>query len=61
MSYKFRTGQIEKSILKQIKLIDPEFRKTKRIEAIKDNCGAIGCGKSHILALEDAESNYDRF
>jgi len=45
------------SIVNEIKMIDPELKKTTRINAIKHEKGAVGCGKSHILALEDAEKN----
>lgn len=47
----------KESIINEIKIIDPELKKTTRINAIKHEKGAIGCGKSHILALEDAEKN----
>ena len=47
----------KESIINEIKMIDPELKKTTRINAIKHEKGAIGCGKSHILALEDAEKN----
>jgi len=47
----------KESIVNEIKLIDPELKKTTRINAIKHEKGAVGCGKSHILALEDAEKN----
>ena len=47
----------KESIVNEIKMIDPELKKTTRINAIKHEKGAVGCGKSHILALEDAEKN----
>jgi glycosyl transferase family 25 len=48
------------SITNEIKKIDPRNIKTKRIEAVKKDVGAIGCGLSHIKALKDAqENNYD--
>ena len=50
----------KESIVKEIKKIDPEFKKTERINAVLQKPGWIGCGKSHILALEDAlEKGYD--
>lgn len=42
----------KESILKEIKKIDPNLEKTTRIDAIKREKGAIGCGLSHIKALE---------
>ena len=43
----------------EIKKIDPNLKKTTRIEAIKHKQGGIGCGMSHIKVLEDAiEKNY---
>ena len=43
------------SITNEIKKIDPEGLKTTRISAIKHERGAIGCGLSHIKALELAK------
>jgi glycosyl transferase family 25 len=37
------------------KKIDPKGVKTSRIEAIKRDIGAIGCGLSHIKTLKDAQ------
>lgn len=46
-------------ILEEIKLLDPDLKKTTRVDAIKNEDGRIGCGKSHILALKLAEEkNY---
>jgi glycosyl transferase, family 25 len=45
------------SITEEIKKIDPELKKTKRIDAVKKDIGAIGCGLSHIKALKDAQEN----
>ena len=45
------------SITNEIKKIDPKNIKTKRIEAVKKDVGAIGCGLSHIKALKDAIEN----
>lgn len=47
----------KKLLLQEIKKLDilPNYTfKISRIEAIKDTKGEIGCGKSHILALEKA-------
>jgi len=43
------------SILKEVKKIDPKGVKTTRIEAIKNDNGAIGCGLSHIKTLKEAQ------
>ena len=48
------------SITNEVKKIDPEGLKTTRISAIKHEQGAIGCGLSHIKALELAkEKDYE--
>ena len=47
----------KESILNEIKLIDPDLKKTTRIEAVKHTVGEIGVGKSHLLALKDAQKN----
>lgn len=48
------------SIEREIRKIDPEFKKTERIEAVLQKPGWIGCGKSHLLALKKAlEQGYD--
>lgn len=51
-----RTDRKEE-ILQEIKLIDPELKRTARINAIKHDYGEIGCGESHILAIKDAIEN----
>ena len=51
-----RTDRLE-SIKKEISLIDPKLEKSERISAVKEERGEIGCGKSHLLALKDAEKN----
>lgn len=49
----------KEEILQEIKLLDPNLKKTTRVEAIKNKDGRIGCGESHILALKLAEEkNY---
>lgn len=49
------------SIQKELRKIDPQLLKTERINAVKKDRGAIGCGLSHIKALEDAlEKKYKR-
>lgn len=48
------------SIEREIKKIDPEFKKTERINAVLQKPGWIGCGKSHLLALKKAlEEGHD--
>jgi glycosyl transferase family 25 len=41
-------------IINEIKKIDPNLKKTHRIDAVYNERGAIGCGLSHIKALEFA-------
>ena len=46
-------------ILGEIKKMEFELKKVKRLDAIKHKQGGIGCGLSHIKVLEDAiENNY---
>ena len=42
-------------ILEEIKLLDPDLKKTTRINAIKHEDGKIGCAASHKLAVSKAE------
>lgn len=50
---KDRKESIEKELIK----LDPEKEKTERINAVEDKNGALGCSKSHIIALEKAIEN----
>lgn len=50
----------KESIINEIKKIDPELKKTLRIEATFHEKGHIGCGMSHVKTLEHAiENNYE--
>lgn len=50
----------KESIEKELNKIDPEGEKIERINAVEHKKGAIGCGKSHIIALKKAiENDYE--
>jgi len=42
-------------ILEEIKLLDPDLKKTTRINAVKHADGRLGCAASHELAVSKAE------